>query len=70
MTVSGLTMIKTSRQFLQSFARMTGEESISPTKLRPFGGSIENGKLLAKSKDFRREPQSGRNQAADQVKES
>jgi hypothetical protein len=37
------------------FRKDDPEESISPTKLRPFGASIENGKLLAKCKNFRRE---------------
>jgi len=46
------------------------KESILPTKLRPFGASAENGELLAKRKNFRRESQSERNQAADQVEEN
>jgi hypothetical protein len=41
------------------------EELISPVKPRPFDTSVENGKLLAKRKDFCRECQSGRHHGAE-----
>jgi hypothetical protein len=52
------------------FRKENPKESIAPTKLWPFGASVENGELLAKRKNFRSETQSGRNQAADHVEEN
>jgi hypothetical protein len=46
MTVSGLTMTKTSRQFFQICERRP-EESIPPTRLRPVNFPVENGQLLS-----------------------
>jgi hypothetical protein len=45
MTVSGLTMIKTSRQFSQSWEKRR-EESIMPIQLRTMDFPVEDSQLL------------------------
>jgi hypothetical protein len=68
MTVSGLTMIKTSRQFFQSCERRP-EESISPTRLRPVNFPVEDGKLLTQGEILCHERCSGQDQAPDEQKD-
>jgi hypothetical protein len=58
MTVSGLTMIKTSRQFFQSCERRP-EESILPMQMRPVNFPVEDGQLLTRGEILRRERCSG-----------
>jgi hypothetical protein len=69
MTVSGLTMIKTSRQFFQSRERRP-EESIPPTQLWPVNFPVEDGQLLTQGEILCREGCSGDDQAPDEQKES
>jgi hypothetical protein len=67
MTVSGLTMIKTSRHFFQSCERRP-EESIPPTQLRPVNFPVEYGQLLTQREILGRERCSGQDQAPDEPK--
>jgi hypothetical protein len=69
MTVSGLTMIKTSRQFIYSCERRP-EESIPPMQLWPMNFPIENGQLLTQGEILCRERRSGHDEAPDERKES
>ena len=69
MTVSGLTMIKTSRQFFQSCGRRL-EESIPPPQLRPVNNPVEEGQLLPQSEILFSERCSGHDQTPDEQKES
>ena len=61
-------MIKTSRQFFQSWERRP-EESILPTQLRPVNFSVEDGQLLTQRELLCRERYSGDDQAPDEQKE-
>ena len=67
MTVSGLTMIKTSRQFFQIWERRQ-EESIPPTQLRPMNFLVEDGQLLTQREILCRERRSGYDEAPDEQK--
>jgi hypothetical protein len=69
MTVSGLTMIKTSRQFFHSWGRRP-EESIPPMQLRPVNFPVEDGQLLTQREILGSERCSGQNQAPDEQKEN
>jgi hypothetical protein len=69
MTVSGLTMIKTSRQFFQNHERRP-EEPIPPMQLGPVDFPVEGGQLLTQREILRHERCSGRDQAPDEPKES
>ncbi len=65
MTVSGLTMIKTSHQFLQSWERRS-KESIPPMQLRPVNLPVEDGKSLTQGEILCNDGCSGHNQAPDE----
>jgi hypothetical protein len=69
MTVSGLTMIKTSRQFFQSWERRP-EESIPPMELRSVNFPVEDGQLLTQGEILCREGCSVDDQAPDEQEES
>ena len=59
-------MIKTSRQFFQRCERITGEESIPPTQLRPVNFPVEDGRLLTQREILCRERCLGDDQAPDE----
>src|SRR5262252_7403853 len=69
MTVSGLTMSKTSRQFFQNWERRP-EESIPPTQVRPVNFPVEDGQLLTQREILCRERCSVDDQAPDEQEES
>jgi hypothetical protein len=69
MTISGLTMIKASRQFIQSCERRP-EESIPPMQLRPLNFPVENGQLLTQREILCRERCSRHDEAPDEQKEN
>jgi hypothetical protein len=64
MTVSGLTMITTSRQFFKSWERRP-QESITPMELRPVNFPVEDGQLMTQGKILCRERCSGDDQTTD-----
>jgi hypothetical protein len=68
MTVSGLTMIKTSRRFFQSWERRP-QESITPMELRSVNFPVEDGQLLTQGEILYRERCSGDDQTPDEQKE-
>jgi hypothetical protein len=69
MTVSGLTIIKTPHQFIQSCERRP-EESIPPMELRPVNFPDEDGQLLTRREILCRDSCPGQDQSPDEQKES
>jgi len=60
----------TPRQFFQSCERITGEESIPPTQLRPVNFPVEERQLLTQREILCSERCSGHGQTPDEQKES